>query len=158
MAITLNYVTLDEFETVLPYNDQAESSQTVNVPGNSTIRNDGMVEQMLKYAESHAESYLTRYELPLTNPPEILKYFIFVITRYYLFDRGDGQVSEDVEKSFNRAISWLERVRTEQIDLAQVEDEIGVLRGFGDQDSMVFNELPFSDVSATHRNSAISPI
>lgn len=69
---------------------------------------DVVLDRAMATAESEANSYLGAvYTLPLPSVPEALRSFVGDITRYYLYDE---QPTEQVQKRYDRAISWLRDV------------------------------------------------
>jgi len=151
MAVTLNYVDMSEFSDVMTEEEQAQATDD-SYGGGGTISSDGptrdeqMVERFLGRAESRVDMYLIHYERPLDPVPEIVKYTVMVIARYMLDARGDGAVSENVQKSRDQAIMWLEDLRDGKIDLGGDLEEQGEAY-FGDREGGTFGEYPFSDKS-----------
>jgi phage gp36-like protein len=69
---------------------------------------DPVLVQAMTNAESEIDSYLgSRYDLPLTTVPEVVRSFACDITRYRLYD---ARATEEVQKRYDRAVSWLRDV------------------------------------------------
>lgn len=155
MAVTLEYVTLDDLSDVMTVVEQAEATDDKYGEGGTLTedgptRDDEMVKRFLRRAENFAENFVgTRYSIPLTNPPMMFKYVVLVIARFMLDERGDGDVSETVRESYDMAVSWLEDVRDEVVDLEDneefIQDYFGERTGgeFGGSDET----HPFNDKS-----------
>lgn len=149
MAVTLNYVSLSEFNDVMTEYEQAQATddsfaQDGTISSDEPSRDEPMVERFLKRAESLADSYLIHYDRPISSPPEKLKYAVMVIARYMLDDRGDGAVSEDIQRSHDQAIDWLKDVRDGSVDLGASVEEAGE-DFFGDRQGGTFGEAPYND-------------
>ena len=161
MAVQLNYVSLQQFDDVMPVNEQAASSDDMEAQDpnqNNPTRDDAMVKRFLKRAEHMAESYLSGYELPLPEDqqPHSLKYAIYVMARYYLLERGDGSVSDNIQESYDQVMSWLKMVSDGEIRLGgAAEEDLTDFVGLSSEENMVFAEMPFVDMSATVRNEPI---
>ena len=153
MAITLNYVTLSEFADVMTETEQAEATDD-NYGQDGTSSSSGptademMIKRFLARAEGMADSYLIHYERPISTPPETLKYVVMIIARYFLSERGDGAVGEDVQKSYDQAMRWLKDIREGKIDLGGDVGEQGEMY-FGARTGGVFSSgsYPFNDES-----------
>lgn len=155
MAVVLDYVTLEEFSDVMPEEEQAEATddsygEDGTITSSGPTRDDQMVKRFLKRAESFANSYLSFYERPVNPVPHTLKYTVMILARYYLDERADGSVSEDIQQSYNNAMDWLKDIRDGEIDLGgDVEEQTGAY--FGERAGGAFEEGPFSDKSSTLR-------
>lgn len=69
---------------------------------------DVVLDRAMATAESEANSYLGAvYTLPLPSVPDALRSFAGDIARYYLYDE---QPTEQVQKRYDCAISWLRDV------------------------------------------------
>jgi phage gp36-like protein len=153
MAVTLNYVTLAEFGDVMTQTEQAEATddsygQGGTISSSGPTRDEDMVRRFLKRGEGMADSYLIHYSRPVGSPPQTLKYVVMVIARYFLNERGDGAVGEDVQKSYNQAMRWLRDIRDGKIDLGGDVGEQGETY-FGERTGGVFSgdSQPFNDES-----------
>lgn len=152
MAVSLNYVELSAFSDVMTEEEQAEATDDAYGSG-GTLNEDGpyrdekMVKRFLKRAESLADMYVgTRYDLPLSNPTPMFKYTILVIARYFLDERGDGDVSENVRNSYDIALSWLEDVRDELADIHGDNTE-SIDDYYGEREGGTFGSDTFNDKS-----------
>jgi len=151
MTATLNYVSLPEFADVMTKTEQAEASddsyaQDGTISSSGPTRDDEMVKRFLRRGEAMADSYLIHYERPLDEPPQTLKYVVMIIARYFLDERGDGAVSEDVQKSYDQAMMWLRDIRDAKIDLGGNVEEQGELY-FGDRYGGTFEGGAHNDKS-----------
>ena len=150
MAVTLDYVSLDDLSDVMTEVEQAEATDDSygeggTIDGNGPTRDDEMVKRFLKRAEGMAERYVgTRYELPISDPTPMFKYTILIIARYFLDERGDGDVSETIGNSYDMAISWLEDIRDEVTDLHGDNTE-AIEDYYGERVGGTFDETPFND-------------
>jgi len=158
MAVTLEYVELSELEDVMTEEEQAEATDDAygsggTIGGGGPHRDPKMVNRFLKRAENFADTYVgTRYSLPIDDPTPMFKYTILIIARYFLDERGDGDVSESVRNSYQMAVSWLEDIRDEVSDLhgdntEEIEDY------YGDRVGGTFGEGPFNDKSTAFTGS-----
>lgn len=69
---------------------------------------DTVLDRAMTTAESEANSYLgANYTLPLPTVPEVLKSMTGDIARYRLYDEHP---TEEVQKRYDRAVSWLRDV------------------------------------------------
>ena len=150
MAVTLDYVSLDDLSDVMTEVEQAEATDDSygeggTIDGNGPARDDEMTKRFLKHAEGMAERYVgTRYELPISDPTPMFKYTILIIARYFLDERGDGDVSETIGNSYDMAISWLEEIRDEVTDLHGDNAE-AIEDYYGERVGGAFGETPFND-------------
>jgi len=152
MAVTLEYVSLEELSDVMTEVEQAEATDdaygeggTLNSNSPGPTRDPDMLKRFLLRAESMAERYVgTRYELPINDPTPMFKYTILIIARYFLDERGDGDVSETVADSYDMAISWLEDIRDEVTDLHGNNTE-AIEDYYGERVGGTFGEGPFND-------------
>lgn len=149
MSVTLEYVTLDNFSDVMTERQQAEATgSATSDPNDKPIRDQKMTKRFLRRAESIADSYLILYDRPIEDVPMALEYAIYVIARYLLLERGDGSVSEDVQNSYDQAISWLKAIRDGEADLApETEEDLTDFSGDADLSGLQFEEYPFVDKS-----------
>lgn len=149
MAVTLDYVTLDDLEDVMTIPEQAQATDDAYGAGGtisgSPSRNERMVKRFLKRAESTVDSYLTEYDTPIQDPPYMLEYTILLIARYYLDERGDGDVSEASQRSYDQAMDWLKMVKNGEVDLQGVE--IDAEDYYGDREGGTFGVAPHNDRS-----------
>jgi len=150
MAVSLDYVELDDLADVMTEVEQAEATDDAygeggTIDGNGPTRDDDMTKRFLKRAEGMAERYVgTRYELPISDPTPMFKYTILIIARYFLDERGDGDVSETIANSYDMAIDWLEDIRDEVTDLHGDNSE-AIDDYYGERYGGTFEEGPFND-------------
>jgi len=152
MAVTLEYVDSSEFSDVMTEIEQAEATDDAygsdgTLSGGGPTADNQMVKRFLARAEGLAERYVgTRYDIPIDDPTPMFKYTIFIIARYFLDERGDGDVSESVQNSYEMAIGWLEDIRDEISDLhGDNTEEIDDY--YGERTGGSFEETPFNDKS-----------
>jgi hypothetical protein len=151
MAVTLEYVSVRELSDVMTVEEQADATDddfaeggTIE-SGEEQERNYPMVKRFLARAEGLAERYVgTRYQVPIDDPTPMFKYTILIIARYFLDERGDGDVSESVRESYRMAISWLEDIRDEVADL-HGENTEAIDDYYGERYGGTFGEGPFND-------------
>lgn len=150
MAVSLDYVDLADLSDVMTVAEQAEATddnygQGGTIDRNGLTRDDDMAKRFLKRAEGMAERYVgTRYELPIGDPTPMFKYTILIIARYFLDERGDGDVSETIANSYDMAIDWLEDIRDEVTDLHGDNSE-AIDDYYGERYGGTFEEGPFND-------------
>lgn len=160
MAVSLEYVSLSDLDDVMTKEEQAEATDdgygsSGTVTQSEPTRNEPMVKRFLKRAESLADSYLIHYDRPISDPPATLKYTVLVITRYLLDDRGDGAVSDEVQRSYDQAMQWLMDIRDGKIDLGGDVEEQGEVY-YGDRVGGTFGESIHSDKSPTIRSTPLT--
>jgi phage gp36-like protein len=69
---------------------------------------DAVLNLAMTNAESEADSYLgSAYALPLPTVPAVLQTMVGDIARYRLYD---NRATEEVQKRYDRAVSWLRDV------------------------------------------------
>ncbi len=162
MAVTLKYVSVRELSDVMTVEEQADATDddfaeggTID-SGEEQERNYPMVKRFLARAEGLAERYVgTRYDLPIEDPTPMFKYTILIIARYFLDERGDGDVSESERESYQMAVSWLEDIRDEVADL-RGENTEAIDDYYGDRYGGTFGEGPFNDKSTAFTGSPFS--
>lgn len=151
MAVTLDYVELSDLADVMSEEEQAEASDDSYGAGGTLdesgpTRNDEMVRRFLQRAESMCNNYLvSRYSIPIDEPTPMLEYTVLILARYYLDERGDGDVSENIQNSYDQAMNWLEMIRNEEIDLGTVDEDIEDY--YGERTGGTFGTYPFNDKS-----------
>ena len=83
---------------------ESELIQLTDRAGAGTI-DDAVLNQAMTTAESEVDSYVgAGYILPLSTVPDVLKAMTGDIARYRLYD---NRATEEVQKRYDRAISWL---------------------------------------------------
>ena len=87
---------------------QSELIQLTDRDGSAGVIVDEVLNQAMANAESEADSYLgSAYALPLPTVPDVLKSMAGDIARYRLYD---NRATEEVQKRYDRAVSWLRDV------------------------------------------------
>lgn len=144
MAISLEYVTVDDIDFVMTEQQQAEATDDVSGPNDTATKDTDKITKALKFAESTVESYLIGYELPISPVPFSLQYAVLNIGKYYLLKR-DGRVSEDEQTNYDDAIAWLQDVRDGDARLPDVDEDPDEFVGKVNPENFEFYEMPFTD-------------
>ena len=86
----------------------------LSAPGQEQIDNT-VINQVIEDAQAEIDSYVsTRYQLPLTPVPTVLKRLSCNIARYYLYN---DQVTEQVERLYKDATAFLKSVSKGDVQL-----------------------------------------
>jgi phage gp36-like protein len=102
--MALSYI--DKATMVLFFGEK-ELIQLTDRTNTGTI-GDTVLDRAMATAESEANSYLgANYTLPLPTVPDVLKSMVGDIARYRLYDE---RPTEEVQKRYDRAVSWLRDV------------------------------------------------
>lgn len=145
------YVSIDDLETVLPEIEQAKATDdSTSRKVDNLVRDDSIVKEHLRFAESKVESYLIEYTLPLSNPPHSIRWAVLVIASYMLMLRSDMNVSEQTREMYDNVVNWLDMVRKGEATIPNVQTVPDDFVGFGDTSDMKYNYFPYSDFAATY--------
>ena len=123
MAVSLDYVSKRDLFDVISEKQVATATDDDSF-GDDAKQDTLMVKRFLKRAESVAEMYLSRYDLPIQNAPHSLKYAILIIARYMLLERGDAEASDEVVQSYNDVIGWLRSISEGEVELGRTDENV----------------------------------
>ena len=143
------YVSIDDLATVFPETEQAQATDDSDSRKN-IVRNDEIVKEHLRFAESKVESYLLEYDLPFDTPPHSIRWSVLVIAAYMLMLRGDLSTSDNVQEMYNNVIGWLEMVRKGEASLPGLQTTDEDFVGFGTRKNMQYEYFPYQDFQSNY--------
>jgi phage gp36-like protein len=146
-----DYVSIDDLETVLPEIEQAKATDdSTSRKVDNLTRNDSIIKEHLRFAESKVESYLVEYTVPLSDPPHSVRWAVLVIASYMLMLRSDMNVSEQTREMYDSVVNWLNMVRQGKATIPNVSTMPNDFVGFGDKSDMKYDHFPYSDFASTY--------
>ena len=108
-----NYITQTDIENRI---GEERLIELTDDDGLNTV-NTTVLDQLISEAEGEVDGYLCKqYSVPLPSPPAIIKAICLDIVVYRLYGRREG-TPEDVEKRYQNAIRYLEKVSKNQVSL-----------------------------------------
>lgn len=123
-------VYIDKAKMILFFGER-ELTQLTDREAAEGIIVDTVLDRAMTTAESEVNSYIgSNYTLPLPTVPEVLSAMTGDIARYRLYDE---KPTEEVQKRYDRAVSWLRDVSKGVVSLgiastdAQPESSIAVV-------------------------------
>ena len=108
-------------DTLILFFGEKELVQLTDRTGEEVIQ-ESVLDRAMTTAESEVNSYLgAAYSLPLPSVPEILKAMAGDVARFRLYEE---RPTEEVQKRYDRAISWLREVVKGTVSLGFAKDEV----------------------------------
>ena len=118
-----NYINVSDVKRVL--SDRILLQLTEDNNRNITTEDSDLqefIESIIDEAEDKINNYLRpSYSVPLTTVPSSIKRYTLNITRFYLYDRRNIQIPENVQLAFDEAIEDLKLLQQNKIKLSVSE-------------------------------------
>ncbi len=114
-----NYITSSDIERVI---SKKEVVDLLNDANRNVTITDGiisnLIDEIITEAEDLVNGYLRgRYDTPLSTVPSIIKRITLNVFRYYLYDRRNISIPQNIVDSYDESVSQLENIRKGLLDL-----------------------------------------
>ena len=104
------YCNIEEIKNVIP--EKELINLTVDVPTAQSVVDESRLNSVISFGDEVIDGYLrSRYALPLSQTPQLIKSISVDIAVYRLYLRRPQKMNETIENSYKNAIKLLEQIQ-----------------------------------------------